>query len=198
MHILWPIGKDRRLCEFNLSESSVAEGLKLSGRTAVEQRAQPTAMALLPSFGDEQFILLANRANKLRLVNSSTKMCRRVVKGPRPQLDEDAASAARILPLPGPPPRTHPADAARHGLLLCGREVVLSRLPPSGTAGGYAAQQASAERADDVAVSHDGSCCFVLSRADESVLQLAIDLGAYEVKSDARVSNMEKIRNFIS
>jgi hypothetical protein len=94
--LLYSLGKDRRLCELNLTASLLAEGLTLSSRVVVEQRALPTAMVLLPNWGDEQFLLTASRANKLRLVNSATKMCRRVVMGPR--LEEPPTV---ILPLAG-------------------------------------------------------------------------------------------------
>ena len=55
--LLYTLGKDRRLCEFNLSESSLSSGLKMSSRLAVEQQqrtAQPTSLALLPTWGGEQ------------------------------------------------------------------------------------------------------------------------------------------------
>lgn len=179
--LLYSLGKDRRLCEFNLSASSLAEGLRLSSRVALEQRSQPTAMALLPTCGEEQFIMTASRANKLRLLNSATKMCRHVVMGPRVA----EAAAAKILPLPlnHRAAATINAGSARrpvYGLLLCGRDVVMSRLPPSGAAHAYSTKQTCAERADDLAATHDGSGCFVLSRGEECVVQLAIDPTAYE------------------
>jgi hypothetical protein len=65
--------------------------------------------------------------------------------------------------------------------LLCGREAVLTRLPPSGAASAYSTRQGCAERADELAAAHDGTCCFMMARAEECVIQLAIDTGAYEV-----------------
>ncbi len=54
--------------------------------------------------------------------------------------------------------------------MLCGREAVLTRLPPNGAASAYS-----------TAAAHDGTCCFMMARAEECVRQLAIDTGAYEV-----------------
>jgi hypothetical protein len=146
----------------------------------VEQQrpGQPTAFVLLARCEGEQFILMANKANKLRLLNAATKMCRRVAMGPR--LEEPAA---RILVLPAA--RYNPASTGAsvrpdYALLLCGRELAVTRLPPNGAAHTYCSRQACAVRADDVAVSHDGTGCFVLSRSEESVVQMAIDIGAYE------------------
>ncbi len=65
--------------------------------------------------------------------------------------------------------------------MLCGREAVLTRLPPSGASSAYSTRQGCAERADELAAAHDGTCCFMMARAEECVIQLAIDTGAYEV-----------------
>ncbi len=58
---------------------------------------------------------------------------------------------------------------------------MLTRLPPSGAASAYSTRQGCAERADELAAAHDGTCCFMMARAEECVIQLAIDTGAYEV-----------------
>ena len=48
-------------------------------------------------------------------------------------------------------------------------------------ASAYSTRQGCAERADELAAAHDGTCCFMMARAEECVIQLAIDTGAYEV-----------------
>ena len=80
--LLFSLGKDMKLNEYDLEASSGASGtgLVLRGRTSVEQRCLPTAMAWYsPSSAQETFLLTANKQHKQRLVNLSTKMCRKVV-----------------------------------------------------------------------------------------------------------------------
>ena len=104
-------------------------------------------------------------------------MCRRVVMGPRL-----AEPTARILLLPSGPYNRASTAATQPGyaLLMCGREIAMTRLPPSGAAHTYTNRQFCAARADDIAATHDGSGCFVLSRSEECVVQLTIDIGAYD------------------
>lgn len=61
--------------EYDLSSSS-KDQLVISHRDRVEQVAMPLCLAWYPQFGTESFILTANSCYKMKLYNTTTKMCR--------------------------------------------------------------------------------------------------------------------------
>ncbi len=62
---LFSVGSDRRVVEYDLELSSVADGLQLRASAVVEHSAKPTACFWL---GDEEQLVVANDAHKLRHV----------------------------------------------------------------------------------------------------------------------------------
>ncbi|KAK7933344.1 hypothetical protein WMY93_004240 [Mugilogobius chulae] len=89
---LLSLGLDRRLVEYDLQRLS---DLRLLSTERVEQLAVPLSMTWCPPVSREQFLLLCNDQYKLRLINSTTHVCRKVIRAPT-----HSSPLQRILILP--------------------------------------------------------------------------------------------------
>lgn len=164
---LLTLGLDRMLVEYDLAGSSFAAGVLVRGSSVrVDQAAVPHALAWHPDTESEAFLLLANDAAKLKLVNATTKMCRRTVRGP-----VFGAPIDRLLVLP-----LLPSCPERFVAFSCGENIGLMMLPLDGNPHHYSACVAHPGPVSSLAASHDGSHLFSAG-ADGSVHVWALHAG---------------------
>ena len=78
---LMSIGRDRVLVEYDL-ENSLEDDIKIASSSKIEQSAVPLCLASYPPVMKEEFLITANDQYKLKLYNTTTKMCRKTVLGP--------------------------------------------------------------------------------------------------------------------
>ena len=80
---LFSIGKDRRLFEYDIKNSSEKKGLAVDSMFKIEQEATPTASVWLPKSDSlKDLLLTVNNEYKMKVWNVSTKTSRKTVLGP--------------------------------------------------------------------------------------------------------------------
>ena len=127
--ILLTLGKDMKMNQFDLETSTISQGLVLTQRSLVEQRCQPTCMAWLPpSTSQETFLVLANKHHKQRMINLTTKMCRKVVSGPH----NTNKHISNMLFVPGVLTSNPMKTTDGYFLISSGNFIVLQKLPLTG------------------------------------------------------------------
>ena len=169
------IGKDRKLVEFDLSQSLFSEGLKLKDRVTIEQDALPTGIALLPQNTEEQFIIVGNDKNKIKLLNMTTKMCRKILLSPN--VEESINSIHPIVHQPS----VKPNETSSYFIFLCGKYLALTQVPLQGFQDSFLNKLASDVPIGKLSVTLDGFYCFSLAASDNNCLiQHSIDVNVIE------------------
>ncbi|NXI97820.1 CF251 protein, partial [Psophia crepitans] len=168
---LLSLGEDRQLVEYDLNSSS-KDHLVVLHRNQIEQVAVPLCLAWYPQFSTESFILTANNCYKMKLYNTTTKMCRKTLLGPT---YGSPLEKMQILPT------TNTMDPQKHYLAYITKDKVgLQILPVDGNPHKSSAFICHPDGASDLASSYDGRYIFTAGGNDCTVMKWEVNLNALD------------------
>ncbi|NXT70328.1 CF251 protein, partial [Chaetops frenatus] len=168
---LLSLGEDRQLVEYDL-KSSIKDHLVVTHRDRLEQVAVPLCLAWYPELSSESFFLTANNCYKMKLYNTTTKMCRKTLLGPT---YGSPLEKMQILP------RTSSADPQQHYLVYITKDKVgLQMLPVDGNPHKSSALICHPDGASDFAISHDGRYIFTAGGKDRTFMKWKVNLPALD------------------
>ncbi|NXG76599.1 CF251 protein, partial [Baryphthengus martii] len=168
---LLSLGEDRQLVEYDLNSSS-KDRLVVLHRDRVEQVAVPLCSAWYPQLSTESFILTANNCYKMKLYNTTTKMCRKTLLGPT-----YGSPLAKIQILP----TTKPMDPQKRYLVYITKDKVgLQILPIDGNPHKSSAFICHPDGVSDLACSYDGRYVFTAGGDDCTVMKWEVNLDALD------------------
>ncbi|XP_054248891.1 cilia- and flagella-associated protein 251 [Indicator indicator] len=168
---LLSLGEDRQLVEYDLKSSS-KDHLVVLHRDRVEQAAVPLCLAWYPQLSKESFILTANNCYKLKLYNTTTKMCRKTLLGPT-----YGSPLEKIQILPA----TNTVDPQKHYLAYITKDKVgLQILPVDGNPHKSSAFICHPDGVSDLASSFDGRYIFTAGGNDCTVMKWEVNINALD------------------
>ncbi|KAM6247169.1 cilia- and flagella-associated protein 251 [Porphyrio hochstetteri] len=168
---LLSLGEDRQLVEYDLNSSS-KDHLVVLHRNRIEQDAVPLCLAWYPQLSTESFILTANDCYKMKLYNTTTKMCRKTLLGPT-----YGSPLEKIQILPS----TNTTDPQKHYLAYVTKDKVgLQILPVDGNPHKSSAFVCHPDGVSDLASSYDGHYIFTAGRNDCTVMKWEVNLNALD------------------
>ncbi|NXS27133.1 CF251 protein, partial [Pomatostomus ruficeps] len=168
---LLSLGEDRQLVEYDLN-SSIKDHLVVTHRDRLEQAAVPLCLAWYPQLSTESFFLTANNCYKMKLYNTTTKMCRKTLLGPT---YGSPLEKIQILP------KTSSANPQQHYLVYITKDKVgLQMLPVDGNPHKSSAFICHPDGAADFAISHDGRYIFTAGGKDRTFMKWKINLPALD------------------
>ncbi|XP_014668651.1 PREDICTED: WD repeat-containing protein 66-like [Priapulus caudatus] len=169
------LGEDRVLVEYDL-EKSTENDLHLQSSERLEQTAVPTCMAWYPSLTSEDFILTANNQFKMKLYNTTTKMCRKTVLGPS---YGTPLQCLRIIHRQGNSRQKKKFYAAHR----TADKVGLLKLPLDGNPHNSLAVIGHPGDVVDICCSHDGKSMFTGGATDATVFMWEMNFDVLEAAS---------------
>ncbi|XP_009878650.1 PREDICTED: WD repeat-containing protein 66 [Charadrius vociferus] len=168
---LLSLGEDRQLVEYDLNSSS-KDHLVVLHRDRVEQIAVPLCLAWYPQLSTESFILTANNCYKMKLYNTTTKMCRKTLLGPT---YGSPLEKIQILPT------TNATDPQKCYLAYITKDKVgLQILPVDGNPHKSSAFICHPDGVSDLASSYDGHYIFTAGGKDCTVMKWEVNLNALD------------------
>ncbi|XP_044897364.1 cilia- and flagella-associated protein 251 isoform X3 [Felis catus] len=168
---LLSLGKDRLLIEYNLLKSS-KDHLEVLDIHRTDQGNYPTCMVWYPPLTRELFLLICNSGYKVKLFNSTTKMCRKTLLGP---VYGSSIEQVQILPVKST------LELQKRYMVFINRDKVgLQILPVDGNPHKTSAIICHPSGVAGMTVSYDGCYAFTAGGHDRSVAQWEINLSALE------------------
>ncbi|KGL84942.1 WD repeat-containing protein 66, partial [Tinamus guttatus] len=184
---LLSLAEDRQLVEYDLSSSSKGH-LAVLRRDRVEQAAMPLCLAWYPQLGAESFILTANSCYKMKLYNTTTKMCRKTVLGPT---YGSPLEKMQILP-------TNLTDPQKRYLAYITKDKVgVQILPADGNPHKSSAFICHPDGVADLASSYDGRYLFTAGGDDRTVMQWEVNLPALDAAVSLGGQDLEPFYNLL-
>ncbi|KAM6052184.1 cilia- and flagella-associated protein 251 [Chlamydotis macqueenii] len=168
---LLSLGEDRQLVEYDLKSSS-KDHLVVLHRDRIEQVAVPLCLAWYPQLSTESFILTANNCYKMKLYNTTIKMCRKTLLGPT---YGSPLEKIQILPT------TSTVDPQKRYLAYITKDKVgLQILPADGNPHKSSAFICHPDGASDLASSYDGRYIFTAGGDDCTFMKWEVNLNALD------------------
>ncbi|NXC80310.1 CF251 protein, partial [Cercotrichas coryphoeus] len=185
---LLSLGEDRQLVEYDL-KSSIKDHLVVTHRDRLEQDAVPLCLTWYPQLSTESFFLTANNYYKMKLYNTTTKMCRKTLLGPT---YGSPLEKIQILP------RTSSADPQQHYLVYITKDKVgLQMLPIDGNPHRSSAFICHPDGASDFAISHDGRYIFTAGGKERTFMKWKVNLHALDAAAFLGGENMIPFYNLL-
>ncbi|KAK0138139.1 Cilia- and flagella-associated protein 251 [Merluccius polli] len=175
---LLSLGMDRRLVEYDL-DSSTEQQLVLLSTECVEQSAVPQCMTWYPPLTTEHFLLTASDQHKMKLLNSTTNMCRKTLLGPTYE-----SPVQKMVVLPGSRDPYYLAFITKD-------KVGLQILPLDGNPYKSIAVICHPGGVSQLACSFDGRFVFTSGGADCTVLRWEINLDGLQAAASLGGSHLD-------
>nr|XP_031526054.1 cilia- and flagella-associated protein 251 [Vicugna pacos] len=168
---LLSLGRDRLLIEYNLPKS-YRDHLEVLDIHRTDQGSYPTCMVWYPPLTKELFLLVCNSGYKVKLFNSTTKMCRKTLLGPVYGSPIEQVQILRAKT---------PMELQKRYLVFTNRDKVgLQILPVDGNPHKTSALICHPSGVAGLTLSYDGRYAFTAGGQDRSVAQWEINLSALE------------------
>ncbi|KAM5312683.1 cilia- and flagella-associated protein 251 isoform 2-T3 [Glossophaga mutica] len=168
---LLSLARDRLLIEYNLVKS-YKDHLEVLDIHKTEQENYPTCMIWYPPLTKERFLLISTSGYKVKLLNATTKMCRKTLLGP---VFGSPMEQLQLLPV------RKAAELHKRYLVFINRDKVgLQILPIDGNPHKTSAIVCHPSGVAGLALSYDGRHAFTAGGWDRSVAQWEINLRALE------------------